>query len=76
MLFRSLKDRERRLLGLFVWAASFGVGLVVSLLLVFVALDTDMERYGTVYFLMTVVSLGFMILIPLDYLLGTKILPD
>ncbi len=76
MLFQSLKDRERRLLGLAVWALSFGLGLVVSLLLVFVIFDTTMERYGTVYFLMTIVSFGFMVLIPLDYLLGTKILPD
>ncbi|PJF44600.1 MAG: hypothetical protein CUN55_03125 [Phototrophicales bacterium] len=76
MLFRSLKDRERRILGLVVWALSFGLGLLISLFIVFVAFDTTMERYGTVYFLMTVVSIGFMILIPLDWLLGTKILPD
>lgn len=76
MLFQSLNDRERRLLGLFVWAVSFGVATIISLLTVFVIFDTTMERYGLVYFLITIASIGFMILIPLDYLLGTKILPD
>jgi hypothetical protein len=70
------KPSMQQILGLGVWAFSFGIALAVSLLLVFVIFNTTMERYGTSWFLMTVISLGFMILIPLDSVLGTKILPD
>lgn len=66
----------QQMLGLGVWAFSFGIALAVSLLLVFVVFDTSMERFGTSWFLLTFISIGFMILIPLDSWLGTKILPD
>lgn len=71
-----MKMSPRVVLGLVVWGVSFGVALVLSWLIVFVAFGTTFERYGTLTFVATVFSLGFLFLIWLDYLLGTKILPD
>lgn len=66
----------QQIIGLGVWAVSFGTAFLLSLGLVIIAFDTTFERYGNSWFILTVVSLGFMILIPLDWLLGTKIMPD
>jgi hypothetical protein len=66
----------RVILGLGVWVISFAVAFVLSLGIVYVWLQTDIETYSVKYFLLTVIPLGFMFLIPLDWLLGTKILPD
>jgi hypothetical protein len=66
----------RVILGLGVWVISFAVAFVLSLGIVYVWLQTDIETYSVKYFLLTVIPLGFMFFIPLDWLLGTKILPD
>lgn len=70
------RPSPQQLLGLGVWAISIASGFILSALIVFVLFGTTMERYGESYFLITVASVAMMILIPLDYFLGTKILPD
>ncbi|NDJ86677.1 MAG: hypothetical protein GYB66_12390 [Chloroflexi bacterium] len=64
------------MLGLGVWSISLLVGVLATILIVFVLFDTSLERYGNVYALLTAVSIMFLVLIPLDYFLGTGILPD
>lgn len=66
----------RVILGLGVWAFSFAVAFAISLGVVYVWLQTDISTYSVKYFLLTVIPLAFLILIPLDWLLGTKILPE
>ena len=66
----------RVILGLGIWVFSFAVAFAISLGVVYVWLQTDISTYSVKYFLLTVIPLAFMILIPLDWLLGTKILPD
>ncbi len=66
----------RALLGYGLWAVSFTLALIISLGIVYVWLGTDIATYSVKYFLLTVIPLGFLILIPLDWLLGTKILPE
>ena len=70
------RPSTQQILGLGVWAFSFGIALLTSLALVFIVFETSFARYGNSWFILTVVSIGFMILIPLDWLLGTKIMPD
>lgn len=70
------KPPFRVMLGYGVWAISILVGLAVSWFMVYVWLDTDMERYQLKYFVLTVISIAGILVIWLDYLLDTKILPD
>ena len=71
-----MKLAPQQLLGLGIWAISLGGGLVLSFLLVFVYFNTTLDHYGASYFLITVLSIAMMILIPLDYVFKTKIMPD
>lgn len=64
------------MLGYGVWAISFLIGFVLSLIIVYVLFDTSMERYGMTYFILTVLSIASIVVIWLDYFMGTKILPD
>jgi hypothetical protein len=66
----------RTLLGYGVWAVSMAVGFILTWALVYLYLETDLERYGSVYFFLTGISIGFVLVIWLDYFLDTKILPD
>ena len=59
-----------------VWGVSMVTGFVMTWLLVYVVLGTDLERYSISYFVLTAVPLGFILLIWGDLLLGTRILPD
>jgi hypothetical protein len=70
------KRSLRRLTGIGIWVVSMGIGLLVSLAIVFVWLNTDMDRFGLKYFLMVAFSVGIILVIWLDYFLDTKILPD
>jgi hypothetical protein len=66
----------RQLLGYGVWLVSMGIGFIAAYLIVYAWLDTDLERYGMVYFGLTGFSIGIILVIWLDYFLDTKILPD
>lgn len=70
------KPSSSEIMRLGVWGISFVIGLVVALLLVFVVFNTTMDHYGTAYFGLTIISVMFTVLIWLDYLAGTNILPD
>jgi hypothetical protein len=70
------KPPFRVMLGYGVWAVSILAGIVTSWFLVYIWLDTDMERYQLKYFVLTVISIASLLVIWLDYLLDTKILPD
>ncbi len=59
-----------------VWVVSLLVGLLATWFIIFIWLDTNLDLYGAVYALLTVVSIGSVVLIWLDYLADTKILPD
>lgn len=66
----------RKLLGYGVWLVSLAVGVVVGYAIVYGWLDTDLERFGSIYFGLVVISIALFLVIWLDYLLDTKILPD
>lgn len=70
------KLTPRQIIGYGVWFISFFIGFVITALLVFVALDTDLDRFGMSLFVLSTISLAMVFVIWLDYLLGTKILPD
>lgn len=70
------KPSFHQLLGIGVWVISFVLGVVLTLVLVWVLFNTTIERYGTNYFAITVGSIMFLLVIWLDYLLDTKLLPD
>lgn len=75
--FSNMKQPSPRvIMGYGLWAVSFLVAFIISLGIVYVWLDTDIETYSIKYFILTVIPLAFLILIPLDWLLGTKLLPD
>jgi len=59
-----------------VWGASFGMGLVLALGVVFILMETDLETYSYLYFVLTWIPLSMIFVIWGDALLGTKILPD
>ncbi|NJL94151.1 MAG: hypothetical protein HC915_10715 [Anaerolineae bacterium] len=59
-----------------IWVISFSTALVLSFLIVYVLLGTDIPTYSVKYFVLTVIPLGFFFLIWGDALLGTGILPD
>jgi hypothetical protein len=71
------KKRSRRsLLGWGVWAFSMLIGAIITYLMVFVWLETDMARFQLKYFLLITFSIGIILVIWLDYFLDTKILPE
>lgn len=59
-----------------VWIVSFATATALSLLLVYIPLETDLDTYSIKYFILTVLPIGFLFLIWGDYLLGANILPD
>ncbi len=59
-----------------VWGGGMGVGLVLSLLIVYIPMQTDLETYSLTYFIVTWIPLGMIFVIWGDALLGTRILPD
>jgi len=59
-----------------IWTVSMVVGFVLTFLLVYGPLETDIETYSIKYFVLTAVPLGCFFMIWGDYLLGTQILPD
>lgn len=59
-----------------VWGISFVIGFVLTFLLVYLYLDSDIETYSVKYFLLTAIPLSFLFLVWGDVLLGTNILPD
>jgi hypothetical protein len=69
---------------LIVWLVSLALGFVVSWLLVVVGFPIikpesagiTLERYGTGYFLVTMVPIALIFVTWLDRFMGTKILPD
>jgi hypothetical protein len=69
---------------LIVWGVSFVLGFAVAYILVVVGLPAininargmTIERYGTIYFLVTMVPLALVFVVWLDKFMGTKILPD
>jgi hypothetical protein len=70
------KPPFRVMLGYGVWAASILIGIVVTWFLVYIWLDTDLERFQFKYFVLTIISVASITVIWLDYFLDTKILPD
>lgn len=70
------KPPFRVMLGYGVWAVSILIGIAASWFIVYVWLDTNMDLYQLKYFVLTVISIAVIIVIWLDYLLDTKILPD
>ena len=70
------KPSLRSMLGYGVWLGSIAVGLVSGYAIVYGWLDTDLEHFGMVYFGLVVISVALFLVIWLDYLLDTKILPD
>ena len=70
------KPSLRKLLGYGVWLVSFAVGLIVTYLVVFIWMDTDLAEFGTIYAGLVLISVAMFLVIWLDYFLGTKILPD
>lgn len=68
------------------WGLGMALGFVVSWLLIMFFLPAvspdplaeavSIERYGTLYFLVTMVPLGLMFMTWLDYFLDAKIWPD
>jgi membrane-anchored protein YejM (alkaline phosphatase superfamily) len=69
---------------LIVWGVSFALGFLVAYLLVVVGLPLininargmTIDRYGIIYFLVTMVPLALVFVVWLDKFMGTKILPD
>jgi hypothetical protein len=69
---------------LIVWGVSFLLGFLVAYLLVVVGLPLinvnargmTIDRYGIIYFLVTMVPLALVFVVWLDKFMGTKILPD
>jgi hypothetical protein len=69
---------------LIVWAVSFILAFVISYLLIVVgfplinsnAVGMTLEKYGTIYFLVTMVPIALVFVTWLDKFMGTKILPD
>ena len=59
-----------------IWGISIVTGFILTWLLVYVVLGTDIEKYSISYFVLTALPLGFILLIWGDLLLGTKILPE
>jgi hypothetical protein len=70
------KPSLRSMLGYGVWLGSLAVGLVASYAIVYGWLDTTLEHFGTVYFGVLAISVALLLVIWLDYLLDTRILPD
>jgi hypothetical protein len=69
---------------LIVWVVSMILGFVVSWLIITVgfpivkpeATGITIEKYGTIYFLVTAVPIGLIFVTWLDMLMDTRILPD
>jgi hypothetical protein len=69
---------------LIVWVVSMILGFVVSWLIITVgfpivkpeATGVTIEKYGTIYFLVTAVPIGLIFVTWLDLLMDTRILPD
>jgi hypothetical protein len=69
---------------LIVWIVSMILGFVVSWLIITVgfpivkpeATGITIEKYGTIYFLVTAVPIGLIFVTWLDLLMDTRILPD
>jgi hypothetical protein len=69
---------------LIVWGVSLVLGFVVSWLIIVVgfpilkpvAAGMTIERYGTIYFLVTMIPIALVFVTWLDKFMGTKILPD
>ena len=59
-----------------IWVVSFVTAFVLTFLLIYVVLGTNLEKYSTEYFVLTAAPIGFVFLIWGDLLLGTKILPN
>ena len=59
-----------------IWGVSMVIGFVLTWVIVYIVLGTDIERYSVTYFVLTALPLGFILLIWGDLLLGTKILPE
>lgn len=66
----------RRVKQAIVWSLSFGVAIALSIFIVYGLLDTDIETYTWVYFVLTVLPIGFIFVIWGDLLLGANIMPD
>jgi hypothetical protein len=70
------RPSARVVLGYGVWVFSFFAALILTLLIVYVGLGTDIQTYSVKYFVVTVIPIAMIFVIWLDYLLDTKMLPD
>ncbi len=69
---------------LIVWGVSLVLGFVISWLIIVVgfpilkpvAAGMTIEKYGTIYFLVTMIPIALVFVTWLDKFMGTKILPD
>lgn len=59
-----------------VWLISIAAGALVTAGIIVLWFDTTLERYGTVYAILTAISIMSLVLIWLDYIADTGILPD
>ncbi|HLA44322.1 MAG TPA: hypothetical protein VJZ27_12845 [Aggregatilineales bacterium] len=59
-----------------VWGVSMVTGIIISLAIVYVLLDSDLDTYTMKYFILTFIPIGIIFVIWGDLLLGTKILPE
>ncbi len=70
------KPSFRVLLGYGVWSVSITLGIIASYIIVWILLDTTIERFGSQWFILLALSIMSISVIWLDYLLNTQILAD
>ncbi|MBE0689933.1 MAG: hypothetical protein IH587_07405 [Anaerolineae bacterium] len=68
-----------------VWAVSMAIGIAIAAAFVTLILPwmgpnngnpISIQKYGTIYFIVTAVPIGLIFVVWLDKFLGTRILPD
>lgn len=59
-----------------VWLISIAAGVLTTVGIIVLWFDTTLEHYGTVYAILTAISIMSLVLIWLDYIADTGILPD
>lgn len=59
-----------------VWLISLAVGVLATAGIIFIWFDTTLDRYGSVYAILTAISIMSLALIWLDYIADTGILSD
>ena len=68
-----------------VWAVSMAIGIAIAAAFVTLILPwmgpnngnpISIQKYGTIYFIVTAVPIGLIFVVWLDKFMGTRILPD